>query len=372
MELSWAFASFFFILIAYVMEAGGFNIVLYIFCISSVICAIVLLSIMPTNTHETNDNTTLKERLKAIMTFIYSKYICFLYLLSMILITFVNTMLTLLLAVWLTTDYYLTITEFGYCTIIIGTAQLVSILFSYQYRHKLGIGWSLLAGIIVQLCMFVVLLVFHNNGILSQWMMSSSSSAYSFPLLLMLLVLCIHFIAAEFTYINTVAAMIHFAPLDVSVVVASQSLKIVTSVGRIAGAVLAAWVWYWGRFHLFVEISCVCLGIAFCLYLVIMVYVACCVGDGDELLMEESVGSVESDGWGRAKILCRNRDEEKIIRMHNQAVIIDEIERDVNMDVEMEMKMEEEFGGGGGNTTEIYMRKMMDASKGLQSSVVIL
>merc|ERR1719225_1145187 len=117
-------------------------------------------------------------------------------------ITFVNSALTLLLAPWLSTDYDLSITEFGYCTVIIGTAQVVAIIFSYQFGNKLGVGWSLVAGILVQCLMFILIYLLGSGGILWEMIVSSKvfgeSGHYTFPLLFIFLILAIHFIAAEF------------------------------------------------------------------------------------------------------------------------------------------------------------------------------
>merc|ERR1711897_57303 len=112
-------------------------------------------------------------------------------------ITFVNSALTLLLAPWLCSNYSLSITEFGYCTVIIGTAQVVAIIFSYQFGHKLGVGWSLVAGILVQALMFVLIHLLNSEGGLFYALIAANQSAthYTFPLLFVLLILAIHFIA---------------------------------------------------------------------------------------------------------------------------------------------------------------------------------
>ena len=48
-------------------------------------------------------------------------------------------------------DYSLTMTEFGNSTVIIGTSQVVAIIFIYQFGTRFGVGWSLVAGILVLL-----------------------------------------------------------------------------------------------------------------------------------------------------------------------------------------------------------------------------
>ena len=78
----------------------------------------------------------------------------------------VNSALTLLLAHWLMGDFSLTVTEFGNCTVISGTSQVVDIILSYQFDNRLGVGWSLVAGILVQCLMFVLVLLLGSGGLL--------------------------------------------------------------------------------------------------------------------------------------------------------------------------------------------------------------
>jgi len=184
----------------------------------------------------------------------------------------VNTTLVITLAPWLSNDYNLTITQYGYCTIIIGTAQIASILFSYSFRKKLGLGWSILAGILIQFIMFVILLFCNNHGIAyhQHWY---SGNYYQFPLLLILLILCIQFIAAEFTYIHIINGMIQIAPSDVSQTVAANCARLMTCIGRIIGAVVGTLIWAKGEFHYVTIIGCICLGVALFICLVLM----CCI-----------------------------------------------------------------------------------------------
>ena len=90
-----------------------------------------------TEVHSHNFKQRLYEMLSLLFSFKHISTMIF--LLSIGIVTFLNSTLTLILAPWLSNDYDLSITEFGYCTVIIGTAQVVAIIFSYQFSNKLGI-----------------------------------------------------------------------------------------------------------------------------------------------------------------------------------------------------------------------------------------
>lgn len=313
-DLSWSFASFFFILCAYVMDHYGVEYIFYILGALAIVSSVLLFSIMPseklihTEVHSHNFVPHLVSMLRLSLFCQHLPTSMFLVIIGII--TFVNSTLTLLLAPWLSTDYDLSITEFGYCTVIIGTAQLVAILFSYQFANKLGVGWSLLAGILVQSIAFVLIFLLNNNGILYQYILYGSSSSdqhYTFPLLLILLILAIHFIAAEFTYINAVTCMLHIAPLNIisSKTVAANSMRFITSISRILGAIFAPYIWYnsvvvqgvddeeqtIGSFQLFTMIAVILLGIAFVAHLALMLYITCCVWEKNKEDEQYMVGS---------------------------------------------------------------------------------
>jgi len=321
-DLSWAFASFFFILCAYVLDNYGLAYIFYILSVLAILCALVLFMTMPSQKlitapiHRHNCTAQLTNMLRLIMCqhLPTAAFLCVIGL-----VTLVNSALTLLLAPWLMTDYELTITEFGYCTVIIGTSQVVAIIFSYQFGNRLGVGWSLVAGILVQCLMFVLILLLGSGGLLwgsivSATDASSASSHYTFPLLLILLILAIHFIAAEFTYINAVSCMLHIAPVNVisSKTVAANAMRLVTSLSRIAGAVLAPWLWAWegegGSFRVFSMLASILLGAAFVVDLSLMLYIACFVWDADAeedaelyLMVSSEGGDVSASGDGEER-----------------------------------------------------------------------
>eukprot|EP01083_Nonionella_stella_P091226 254989_1 len=284
-DLSWSFASFFFILCAYIMDQYGADYIFYILSILAILASFVLFSIMPSQKliRTEIDPDNFKEKLLSMFHLILCRDISTAIFLVVIgLVAFVNTALTLLLAPWLFTDYALSITEFGYCTVIIGTAQVVAIIFSYQFGNKLGVGWSLVAGILVQCLMFVLILLLNSNdGVLYQYIAvetSADADHYTFPLLFILLILAIHFIAAEFTYINAVTCMLHIAPQPVvsSKTIAANAMRFVTSCCRICAAIAAPYLWYNGLFYI---TAVVLLGIAFAMHLGLMLYITGCVWD---------------------------------------------------------------------------------------------
>jgi len=315
-DLSWAFASFFFILCAYVLDNYGLAYIFYILSVLAILCALVLFMTMPSQKlitapiHRHNCGAQMANMLRLI----FCQHLPTAVFLGVVgLVTLVNSALTLLLAPWLMADYSLTITEFGYCTVIIGTSQVVAIIFSYQFGNRLGVGWSLVAGILVQCLMFVLILLLGSGGLLwssivSATDASSSSSHYTFPLLLILLILAIHFIAAEFTYINAVSCMLHIAPVNVisSKTVAANAMRLVTSVCRIAGAVLAPWLWAWegaaGSFRVFSLLAVIALGAAFVMDLALMLYIACFVWDADAEEDAELYLMVSSEGGGESGV----------------------------------------------------------------------
>ena len=303
-DLSWAFASFFFILCAYVMDNYNVNYIFYILSIIAILSSLILFSIMPSQKlirTEIHSHNFLKQFISMLRLIFFQHLPTGIFLLVIGIITFVNSSLTLLLAPWLSNDYDLSITEFGYCTVIIGTAQVVAIIFSYQFGNKLGVGWSLLAGILVQFLMFILIFLLNNNGILYQYMFESSissSSHYTFPLLLILLILSIHFIASEFTYINAVTCMLHIAPIHIisSKTIAANSMRFVTSICRILGAIFAPYFWYYSSETIFVYIyvAVILLAIAFVFHLGLMLYIACCVWDKNN--RDEEYMMVSSNG----------------------------------------------------------------------------
>lgn len=308
-DLSWAFASFFFILCAYIMDNYSINYIFYILSIIAILSSLILFSIMPSQKlirTEIHSHNFMKQLLSMVRLIFFQHFPTGIFLLIIGIITFINSSLTLLLAPWLSIDYNLSITEFGYCTVIIGTAQVVAIIFSYQFGNKLGVGWSLLAGILVQLLMFILILLLNNNGVLYPYISSSFTSEsengdnehYTFPLLFILLILAIHFIAAEFTYINAVTCMLHIAPIHIisSKTIAANSMRFVTSITRILGAIFAPYFWYYSQesIRLFILIAVILFGIAFMFHLGLMLYIACCVWDKnnetEEYMMVSSNG----------------------------------------------------------------------------------
>ena len=141
-DLSWAFASFFFVLCAYIMDNYGLDYILYILAVLAIVASFVLFSIMPSQKmirSEVHPQNCLSSAWSMVR-LIFCRHIpTAVFLLVIGTVTFVNSALTLLLAPWLLTDYALSVTEFGYCSIIIGTAQVVAIIFSYQFGNRLGI-----------------------------------------------------------------------------------------------------------------------------------------------------------------------------------------------------------------------------------------
>lgn len=155
----------------------------------------------------------------------------------------------------------------------------------------------------VQCLMFILIYLLGSGGILWEMIVSSKvlgeSGHYTFPLLFILLILAIHFIAAEFTYINAVSCMLHIAPIGLvgSRTVAANAMKFVTSCCRIAGAIVAPFLWYTygdGSFEMFSLIACILLGAAFVLDLGLMLYIACFVWDKDK--EDEEYMMVSSNG----------------------------------------------------------------------------
>ena len=71
----------------------------------------------------------------------------------------------------------------------------------------------MVAGTSVQFIIFMFLLLFNNDGIsVSQFYVSQDEQGhYTFPLLIILIFLCIRYIAAEFTFINASTAMMQMA-----------------------------------------------------------------------------------------------------------------------------------------------------------------
>ena len=306
-DLSWAFASFFFILCAYIMDNYSIDYIFYILSIIAIVSSLLLFSIMPSQKlirTEIHPHNFMKHLLSMIRLVFFQHFPTGIFLLIIGIITFVNSSLTLLLAPWLSRDYNLSITEFGYCTVIIGTAQVVAIIFSYQFGNKLGVGWSLLAGILVQTLMFILILLLNNNGILYPYIASSllsndtQSEHYTFPLLFILLILAIHFIAAEFTYINAVTCMLHIAPIHIisSKTIAANSMRFVTSICRILGALFAPYFWYYSSesIRIFILIAVLLLAAAFILHLGLMLYIACCVWEKNK--EDEEYMMVSSNG----------------------------------------------------------------------------
>ena len=195
----------------------GINVILYALGISGVLCACVLGGIMPSSklVFVEYDRERVFEMTRSMFEdILFGDLASVTFLASIGLISFTNMMLTICLAPWFIADYELTLTEFGYTTVILGTAQLTSIIFSGQFRTRLGTGWSMVAGTLVQFIMFVLLLLFNDNGVIvTQFGTKKGEQGhYTFPLLIILLFLCIHYIAAEFTYINASTAMIQVAP----------------------------------------------------------------------------------------------------------------------------------------------------------------
>jgi len=142
-----------------------------------------------------------------------------------------------------------------------------------------------------------------SGGILWEMIVSSKvlgeSGHYTFPLLFILLILAIHFIAAEFTYINAVSCMLHIAPIGLvgSRTVAANAMKFVTSCCRIAGAIIAPFFWYTyeqGSFEMFSFIAVILLGGAFLMDATLMCYIACFVWDKDK--EDEEYMMVSSNG----------------------------------------------------------------------------
>ena len=109
-DLSWSFASFFFILCAYILDNYGINYIFYILSILAILSSFLLFSIMPsqklirTEIHSHN----FKDSLLSMIRLIFFGHLPTAIFLSIIgIITFVNSSLTLLLAPWLFTDYSL-------------------------------------------------------------------------------------------------------------------------------------------------------------------------------------------------------------------------------------------------------------------------
>jgi len=195
LELAWSFASFSFIIAAYILETEGIGTILYLFGIPALIVSCLLYWLIPSSllVFEEYDRHNMREMIVDMLcttTFI-SHFPTLFFLVSLALCISANAILVITLAPWLVQDYGLSITEFGYCTLVFAVSQLCSILFSYQFKARLGRGWSFLAGILIQFSMFVLLLLFNNYGVMAK---HEDEDHYSLPLLLVLLVLCVHFI----------------------------------------------------------------------------------------------------------------------------------------------------------------------------------
>jgi len=301
----------------YILDNYGINYIFYILSILAILSSFLLFSIMPsqklirTEIHSHN----FKDSLLSMIRLIFFGHLPTAIFLSIIgIITFVNSSLTLLLAPWLFTDYSLSITEFGYCTVIIGTAQIVAIIFSYQFGNKLGVGWSLLSGILVQCLMFIFIYLFNKEDGIIYEILSYNSSHYTFPLLFILLLLSIHFIAAEFTYINAVSCMLQIAPIQViqSKLIAANAMRFITSICRILGAVFAPYLWFYsddgGSFQLFSFIAMILLSIAFLMHLMLMLYIYC-VWDKNKEDEEYMVVSSNGDSLSNRYNYDENEDE---------------------------------------------------------------
>merc|ERR1712129_195135 len=176
---------------------------------------------------------------------------------------------------------------------------------------KLGVGWSLVAGILVQCLMFVLIWLLNPSSTSGGYFYAllaasegddaSSSSHYTFPLLFTLLILAIHFIAAEFTYINAVSCMLHIAPIHIvsNKTIAANSMRFITSIARICGAVFAPFLWFFddesdGSFEFFSFLGAILFGIAFVMHLGLMLYIACYAWDaGKSQQFESDINSDE-------------------------------------------------------------------------------
>mmetsp|Transcript_11171 Transcript_11171/g.16967 ORF Transcript_11171/g.16967 Transcript_11171/m.16967 type:complete len:652 (-) Transcript_11171:36-1991(-) len=351
-DLAWPFASFGLIVCAYVMQSYGAQYVFYALAILALVASLLLFAAMPSQKlihseiHSSNFMSQFASMLRLSLCLQHVPTSVFLGVIGIV--TFVNSSLTLLLAPWLVTDYELSIAQFGYCTVIIGTAQMVAIIFSYQFGNKLGVGWSLLAGILVQLLMFVLIALLNSNGLVYPDIMQAvegSDTHFTFPLLLILLVLAIHFIAAEFTYINAVSCMLRIAPLHIisSKTVAANAMRFVTSMCRIGGALLAPFFWYnspvllsnvrddsFGSVRLFAAVAVIALSVAFLMHLVLMCYIACCHldkgGDSEDERMMMMSNTGFSDSTSQAN-------GEKVFMFQNDRDY-DRIQEDEEMDDE--------------------------------------
>eukprot|EP01084_Bolivina_argentea_P192825 330957_1 len=276
-DLSYSFILFLFILFAYMIDNNYINVIFYTLSIITIISSFMLFIIMPSqkliNYEIDRYNFISKLLLPMISFFTNNTYVpTLIFLIIIFLITFINTILTLILAPWLYNNYSLTITEFGYCTIIIGISQIFAIIFSYKFNNKLGIGWSLLSGILIQSLMFTLIYLFNSTNIFINTKLFINQNHYTFPLLFILLILSIHFIAVEFTYINSINVILHITPKYIlnDKNIAINLVRFITSISRIIAAISTPYIYQYKIFNL---LGCILLIIAFFMHLILMLYI---------------------------------------------------------------------------------------------------
>ena len=94
---------------------------------------------------------------------------------------------------------------------------------------------------------------------------------YNLPILIVLLLLCIQFIASEFTFINTHPTILNINNNINNQTASTNAYKIIIYISRILGYIIGILLYIYGEFRFIVLIGSILLGISFIFHLILMI-----------------------------------------------------------------------------------------------------